>query len=148
LPTSSTKFRLGVTLLLGSLLLLGSPPSIASPSASKAGPVHQLRIYEIFDNNKAAFHARFRDHAARIMKRHGYKIISMWETKHEGRTEFVYLLVWPNEQVMQAAWAAFMADKEWSDIKRLSAGEHGQMVGRIEDRTLRLTDYSPALQAP
>ncbi len=25
--------------------------------------IHQLRIYEIVENNKAAFHARFRDHA-------------------------------------------------------------------------------------
>jgi hypothetical protein len=25
-------------------------------------PVHQLRIYEIFEASKAAFHARFRDH--------------------------------------------------------------------------------------
>jgi hypothetical protein len=31
--------------------------------------IHQLRIYEIFEPNKAAFHARFRDHAARIMQR-------------------------------------------------------------------------------
>jgi hypothetical protein len=30
--------------------------------------IQQLRIYEIFENNKAAFHARFRDHAARIMR--------------------------------------------------------------------------------
>ena len=26
--------------------------------------IHQLRIYEIFEHNKAAFHDRFRDHAA------------------------------------------------------------------------------------
>jgi len=29
--------------------------------------IHQLRIYEIFDANKKAFHDRFRDHAMRIM---------------------------------------------------------------------------------
>ena len=29
--------------------------------------IHQLRIYEIFEHNKAAFHQRFRDHAARII---------------------------------------------------------------------------------
>jgi hypothetical protein len=29
--------------------------------------IHQLRIYEIFEANKDAFHARFRDHAARII---------------------------------------------------------------------------------
>ena len=28
--------------------------------------IQQLRIYEIFEKNKAQFHARFRDHAARI----------------------------------------------------------------------------------
>ena len=30
--------------------------------------IHQLRIYEIFERNKAAFHARFRDHAMRIKR--------------------------------------------------------------------------------
>jgi hypothetical protein len=35
--------------------------------------IQQLRIYEIFENNKAAFHARFRDHAARIMQRYGFR---------------------------------------------------------------------------
>jgi hypothetical protein len=29
--------------------------------------IQQLRIYEISENNEAAFHARFRDHAARII---------------------------------------------------------------------------------
>ena len=31
--------------------------------------IHQLRIYEIFEGSKGAFHARFRDHAARISYR-------------------------------------------------------------------------------
>jgi hypothetical protein len=30
--------------------------------------IHQLRIYEIFEHNKAAFHTRFRDHAAWLMR--------------------------------------------------------------------------------
>lgn len=30
--------------------------------------IHQLRIYEIFENNKAAFHERFRDHADRTLR--------------------------------------------------------------------------------
>jgi heme-degrading monooxygenase HmoA len=105
--------------------------------------IHQLRIYQIFDTNKAAFHARFRDHAARIMKRHGFDIIAMWEARTETRTEFVYLLRWPDEATKVKAWAAFMADQEWSDIKRVTSREHGDLVGAIEDRILVLTDYSP-----
>jgi hypothetical protein len=70
-----------------------------------ATPVHQLRIYEIFDHNKQAFHERFRDHAMRIMKKYDFNIVAMWEAKNGAR--------------------------------------HGKLVGEIQDRTLRLTDYSP-----
>ena len=104
--------------------------------------IHQLRIYEIFEHNKAAFHARFRDHAARIMKRHGFDVMAMWEAKTERRTEFVYPLQWPDEQTKTDAWAAFMADQEWEEIKR--ATRVGSLVGQIEDWLLVLTDYSPA----
>jgi heme-degrading monooxygenase HmoA len=106
--------------------------------------IHQLRVYEIFDSNKAAFHARFRDHAARIMKTYGFHIVAMWETKFETRTEFVYLLEWPDEETKTAGWAAFMADTEWSEIKRVTSAQHGVLVGNIEDRVLIPLDYSPA----
>jgi catechol 2,3-dioxygenase-like lactoylglutathione lyase family enzyme/heme-degrading monooxygenase HmoA len=106
--------------------------------------IHQLRIYEIFEENKAVFHARFRDHATRIMQRHGSQIIAMWEAKTEKRTEFIYLLGWPDEQTKIDAWAAFMADQEWAEIKRATR-DHGGLVGEIEDRLLVLTDYSPEL---
>jgi hypothetical protein len=105
--------------------------------------IQQLRIYEIFEKNKAAFHARFRDHAARIMQtRYGFRIVAMWETSD--RTEFAYLLEWPDETTKTAAWSAFMADTEWSEIKRVTHAEHGLMVGQIEDRLLVATDYSAA----
>ena len=106
--------------------------------------IHQLRIYEIFDTNKTAFHARFRDHAARIMRRHDFHIVAMWETRFENKTEFVYLLEWPDEAAKTRQWAAFMADAEWSEIKRVTSGEHGVLVGEIEDRVLVPLPYSPA----
>ena len=107
--------------------------------------IQQLRICEIFEKNKTAFHARFRDHAARIMRaRYGFHIVAMWETKFSDRTEFAYLLEWPDEGAKAAAWEGFMADSEWSDIKRVTHAEHGLMVGQIEDRLLVPVDYSPA----
>jgi NIPSNAP len=135
------------TLLLFSLLLLALP--LATHAAP---PVHQLRIYEIFDHNKQAFHDRFRDHAMRIMKKYDFNIVAMWEAKNGARTEFVYLLEWPDEATMKDRWAKFMADQEWSAIKKETAARYGQLVGEIQDRTLKLTDYSPhtgrVLQAP
>ena len=106
--------------------------------------IHQLRIYEIFKHNKAAFHARFRDHAARIMRSYGFNIVGMWETQTEQRTEFVYLLTWPDEPALRATWAAFRADEEWIEIKRVTSAAHGDLVGAIEDRILIPTSYSPA----
>jgi hypothetical protein len=107
--------------------------------------IHQLRIYEIFEHNKSAFHERFRDHAARIMRKHQFNIVGMWEAQTDRRTEFVYLLAWPDETAKSAAWAAFMADEEWNEIKRVTSAEHGKLVGTIDDRILVLTRYSPSI---
>lgn len=105
--------------------------------------IEQLRIYEIFDGNKDAFHTRFRDHVARIMKTYGFDIAAMWEAKGKDRTEFVYVLRWPDEATMRESWARFMQDAEWSRIKDRTAAEHGRMVGAIEERVMQRTSYSP-----
>jgi hypothetical protein len=107
------------------------------------GVIRQLRIYEIFDENKDAFHERFRDHAARIMATYEFRILSGWESSSDGRREFVYLLEWPDETTMKDRWAAFMADEEWAQIKRETSARHGQMVGAIQDRVLTPVDYLP-----
>jgi hypothetical protein len=137
--TFSRRFFAGVILLSA----FSGLTARAEANDDTRSPVHQLRIYEIFENNKAAFHERFRDHAARIMAKYGFKIVSMWESKFADRTEFVYLLEWPDEQTMKSRWAAFMADEEWKRIKKETGAKHGQFVGDIEDRMLRLTEYSP-----
>ena len=105
--------------------------------------IHQLRIYEIFEHNKAAFHERFHDHATRIMQTYGFHILGMWETKTEHRTEFVYLLEWLDETAMREAWTKFLADQEWKEIKRITSAQYGDLVGEIEDRVLSEPDYSP-----
>ena len=135
----SFKLKLMILSLVLTILL------IVPPSQAQAGDdvIHQLRIYQLFDNTREAFHERFRDHAERIMERYDFHIVAMWESRTEKGPEFVYLLEWPDEQTMKDRWAAFMADQEWSDIKVETGRIHGQFVGDIEDRTLFLTDYSP-----
>ena len=107
--------------------------------------IHQLRIYEIFEHNKASFHDRFRDHASRIMKTYGFEIVSTWESRTGDKTEFIYLLAWPDEKAMQDAWDRFRADGEWKEIKRATNAKHGDLVGVIQEKTLLPTDYSSAL---
>ena len=118
--------------------------ALPNASAAERAPViHQLRTYEIFEHNKQAFHTRFREHAMRIMAKHDFKILAIWETQHNGRTEFVYLLQWPDRATLTERWARFMADQEWAAIKKRTAAQHGPMVGEIQDRVLEVQDYSP-----
>ncbi|MDF1794882.1 MAG: NIPSNAP family protein [Thalassobaculaceae bacterium] len=108
--------------------------------------IHQLRIYEIFDATRSAFHGRFRDHAARLMRAHGFDIRGMWECRNGGRLEFVYLLAWKDEAALETAWTSFISDPEWSRIKQeTGATAGGPLVGAIEDRRLVATAYDPRL---
>jgi hypothetical protein len=134
-------------LLVFALALAGFGPvphALAETSLQKE-PIYQLRIYEIFEGNKQAFHERFRDHAVRIMAKYDFKIVAMWESATNERTEFVYVLEWPDAGTMKDRWSRFMADQEWADIKKKTAAAHGRLVGTIEERVLRLTSYSPPL---
>lgn len=107
--------------------------------------IHQLRIYEIFEHNKSAFHDRFRDHASRIMKTYRFDIVAAWESPSESGTQFVYLLEWPDEKTMIDSWQRFRADEEWKRIKQITNAKHGDLVGKIEEKTLLPTNYSPKI---
>jgi hypothetical protein len=118
-------------------------PQRLTNAGEQQSVIHQLRIYEIFDGNKKAFHDRFRDHAIRIMAKYDFKIVATWESKKDDRTEFVYLLEWPDKETMTDRWKKFLQDQEWIKIKKETGEINGPLVGEIQDRTLYLTDYSP-----
>lgn len=136
------KFFLLPFFLLATFVVKAQDTTAVSPAKSTT-PVYQLRVYEIFENNKKDFHDRFRDHAMRIMKKYNFKISSIWESRSANKTEFIYLLEWPDEITMKQSWEQFRADKEWIEIKRLTSAKSGELVGKIEDRVLIKTAYSP-----
>jgi hypothetical protein len=133
-------------ILLASIAILTVGVVVPQRSLVIAGEqqkvIHQLRIYEIFDSNKKAFHDRFRDHAMRIMAKYDFNIVATWESKKDSRTEFVYLLEWPDKETMTDRWEKFLHDQEWIQIKKETGEINGPLVGEIQDRTLCLTDYS------
>ncbi|MDR6371161.1 heme-degrading monooxygenase HmoA [Chryseobacterium bernardetii] len=128
-------------LILSGSLAFGQ--KVSTENISMLPPIHQLRIYEIPKENKLVFLDRFRDHALRIMKKYGFTIVAIWESESKDKTEFVYLLEWKDEATMKKSWERFMADKEWKEIKAKTAKQYGNFVNEIEDRTLKLTDFSP-----
>jgi hypothetical protein len=141
--SAAYKYRLLVVLIV--ILTIGVivPQRSLTGAGEPQNVIHQLRIYETFDGNKKAFHDRFRDHAMRIMAKYDFKIVATWESKKDNRTEFVYLLEWPDRETMTDRWEKFLRDQEWIKIKKETGEMYGPLVGEIQDRTLYLTDYSP-----
>jgi len=125
------------------LLIIWLAAFAVKAQKTQMSPVYQLRIYEIFESNKKEFHERFRDHAMRIMKKYNFKIISIYESKSDKKTEFVYFLEWSDEATMKKAWDDFRKDQEWIDVKKQYTLKYGNVIGNIEDRVLTKVDYSP-----
>ena len=118
------------------------------PCSSNNREIQQLRIYEL-DRSKSkdafdAFHVRFRDQALRIMKRHGFKVLDIWVSNSPDKIEYIYLLSWPNENVLESSWKSFLADQEWIAIKKKTRETAGSVVKSTSGRTLTRMDYSPA----
>jgi hypothetical protein len=67
-------------ILIASIVMLTLGIVVPQRSPTNAGEphevIHQLRIYEIFDTNKKAFHDRFRDHAMRTMAKYDFNIVA------------------------------------------------------------------------
>jgi hypothetical protein len=142
--SSPTTQKYGILIASIVILTVGViVPQRLTNAGEQQSVIHQLRIYEIFDGNKKAFHDRFRDHAMRIMAKYDFKIVATWESKKDDRTEFVYLLEWPDKETMTDRWKKFLQDKEWIKIKKETGEINGPLVGEIQDRTLYLTGYSP-----
>ena len=126
------KYRLLIVLTV--ILAVGVivPQRSLSWASEQQSVIHQLRLYEIFDSNKKAFHDRFRDHAMRIMARYDFNILAMWESKKDNRTEFVYLLEWPDRETMTDRWEKFLRDEEWIKIKKETGEMYGALVGEVQ----------------
>ncbi len=46
---------------------------------------------------------------------------------------------------MRSAWEKFRADEEWIEVKRVMAAQYGELVGKIEEKVLAPTSYSPGM---
>jgi beta-glucosidase len=110
---------------------------------TSSAPLYQLRIYEVAADRREAFHARFRDHAMRIMARYGFEIAALWESTTVTDFELVYLPRWPDADTMERRWREFLADAEWIDIKRRMDEDIGEPVRKVTSRVLDALPYSP-----
>lgn len=106
--------------------------------------IFEHRTYIIPPGKMDATLARFRDHAMRLLKKHGIEVVGFWVTDIGDRSngELVYLCRFPDLNTRQAAWAAFRADPEWQEARRRSEVD-GPIVARVDVKVIAATDFSP-----
>lgn len=141
-----------ITVKVVLLSILAFVPLVASAKTTylcenNRDQIQQLRIYEMNRSNRDNFHERFKDHALRIMKRHDFNVVDMWESDSGEKLQFVYLLAWPSQAAMESRWKSFLADQEWIDIKKNTAKEHGQLMTSANGQPLVRVSYSPSCTA-
>ena len=117
---------------------------LVSTSAQDMGKVFELRIYTATPGNLDNLHARFRDHTTRIFGNHGMKVVGYWTPTSEEESEntLVYMLEHASQDAADASWRAFRQDPEWDRLAEAS-NANGQILGGIERRYMKATDYSP-----
>lgn len=106
-------------------------------------PVFEMRTYYPAAGKTEAMHARFRDHADRLFRKHGIKPLGYWvpvDAEKDG-DKLVYILQHESKEAADASWAAFRADEDWVNAKAESEKD-GKLVEKSEVLFLKATDYS------
>jgi hypothetical protein len=106
--------------------------------------IYELRTYWAAPGKLDRLHARFRNLTLSLFARHAMQVVAFWTPSRadESTGDLVYLLAFPDQAALDAAWAAFRADPEW--VAGKAASEHdGTLVAKLTSTVLEPTDYSP-----
>jgi hypothetical protein len=96
------------------------------------------RVYEIDPTKRVAFDERFRDDAARVMEFYDFRILARWESGTDGRTEFIYLRDWPDQEPTDSgspvvAWANDAGLVGHDDgLNAVTQAEHVEDAGDVD----------------
>jgi hypothetical protein len=116
-----------------------------SPSIAKDSRCFELRTYHAAPGKFEAMHARFRDHACALFKKHGMELIGFWvpTDKDKGAdSTLIYIVAHKSREEAKKSWDAFRDDPEWKKAKAESEA-NGKLVEKAESVFLSATDYSP-----
>lgn len=127
------------------VIITGAPMGAEAANAK----LYEMRSYHANPGKMEAVHARFRDHACRLLKKHGMDPIGFWvpaDAADAGNGLLIWILAWPDRQTRDNKWAEFMADPEWQKAFKESEKD-GKLVEKAVIHFLSPTDFSPEIKA-
>jgi hypothetical protein len=106
--------------------------------------IYELRTYWAAPDKHDQLHARFRTLTLALFARHSIQVVGFWTPTPatEASGDLVYLLAFPDQAALDAAWSAFRADPDWQAGKTASEAA-GPLVSKLTSTILQPTDYSP-----
>ena len=115
--------------------------------AAESDLVYELRVYHCYEGKLPDLLKRFREHTAKIFKKHSMKNIAYWTPMDEPQKSntLIYILAHPSREAAAANWKAFSADPEWQSVQKASEA-NGKIVEKVDSTFLLLTDFSPTLR--
>jgi hypothetical protein len=130
-----------------SLLLLAM--CCVLPMRAAESRLFEMRTYTTAPGKLEALHARFQQHACRLLERHGMVNIGYWIPMDEpaASNTLLFVIAHKDRGSRETGWKGLIADPEWQAVFKASEAQ-GRLVEKVEVRLLRATDYSPAIQPP
>lgn len=117
--------------------------AITARATAAEATVYELRTYTTYEGKLPDLLARFRDHALRLLEKHGMKNVGYWipaDAPRSGNT-LIYLLEHKSREAAKSSWDAFRNDPEW--LKARDASEvNGKINEKVESVFLHATDFS------
>ncbi|HVR84479.1 MAG TPA: NIPSNAP family protein [Planctomycetota bacterium] len=119
----------------------GFAAASSKPSADER--VFEMRTYVANPGKMKDLHARFRDHTCKLFEKQGIVNVGYWSptTGENAENTLVYIISYPNKDVQQKMWKAFLDDPEWKAAKAASEKD-GTLVASVKSVFMTATDYS------
>lgn len=140
----STRINLIVLgVVFGAGFVLGGGVRFSEVAHAQSSRVFELRTYISKPGRLGDVQARFRDHAAPILARHGIDSIGYWVPTEAPASEntLIYVLAHDSQDVVKGNWDAFLADQEWQRAFEESR-RNGPLFDSVESVFMTATDFS------
>jgi hypothetical protein len=135
--------KLPATMNTNKTLLALAAALVASlnPGHAAESRVFEMRTYYAAPDKLDALHTRFRDHACRLLARHGMTQIGYFVPVENPENKLIWFLAFSSREERDAKWKEFFADQDWKKAYKESE-VNGKLVAKMESRFLSATDFS------
>jgi hypothetical protein len=144
---TGTMMKPQYSLACSMLLVLAGFAAAAETADRKPadGRLFEMRTYHAAPGKLDALHSRFRDHAVRLLEKHGITSIGYWVPVDNQDDRLIFILAFPDRDAREQLFKAFMADPDWRAAVQASEKD-GRLVARAESTFLIATDFSPMVR--